>query len=360
MLRHKTTAIALLVSALVLGGCSHASSAVTVPAGAQIGVVTTGNESDLQVFDAATGRQMERLCLRSAAYTLAADRDSRTFVTAQAGGLDLETDRALGLFVPGKDRRVRYVELPSVNPFQVEAVSGIAYAVHGTVVTGGLWMTAVDIARGAVIATGTAPDGAGRITRAAGRLWMPYFRLDHYSSGRRPTRLGVVDPGSLETSMVANQGFDDLGIVTDDAGSTSTVLYAGSDRRVGGTAAIRRLRVFDGAVVESAPVPAVHWAAEAVATGDGFIALLDNEGTEQLPQGAGVVVLDARSLRFARRIPLGRGPLAIQAWRDLVLVADGPRATLTAYSATDGRVRWRARLARRTTVCVAMAILGPP
>lgn len=329
----------VIVAALVAtSGCGRREAARALdgrPLAAA--VIVSGDGCFLHVIDLGRGEEVVRERLRSNAYQVCADPHTRSFVTAQAGGVDIEADDSLGVFRAEGKGSLEYVRLPYPNPGNVAAVSGVAYAVCGVELDGHLLSAAVDLESRSVLTTGEAPLGFTRVKAADGRIIESYVDLAEGDSAgddrQRLHRVGVVDPASLDHEVLVAASLAGGGAVSADPAveGTATLLIAGdhegSSDHLALSSEIRRIDACEGSVLESAPLAGFKTSVADVVAYDTGVAVLEQDNNS-VGEGARLHVLDGTTFIERQVIPLGRGPVSIAAWSEGVVVADAGSGSL--------------------------------
>lgn len=294
-------------------------------------VVVTGGGCFLHVIDLGKGKEVVKKRLRSNAYQVCSDPLTRSFVTAQAGGVDVEADNSLGVFRAKGGGSLDYVKLPYSNPGNVAAVSGVAYAVCGVELDGHLLSAAVDLETRSVVTTGEAPLGFTRLKAADGRIFESYIDLAAdgatESDRERLHRVGVVDPATLSRELLVDASLAGGGAVSSDPAveGTATLLIAGDHEGTSDhqtlSSEIRRIDACDGSVLESAALSGFRTSVADVVAYEAGVAVLEQDNNS-IGEGARLHVLDGVSLDERQVIALGSGPAAVAAWGEGVVVAD--------------------------------------
>jgi hypothetical protein len=293
-------ALACALAATVVAAVSRARPD-TRPSGGGSGravVLVPGMErSELVVVDLALGRVTRRISLRSLVTDIDADPVSGMVVGAQTGGVGTAADDALSLVDP-RTGDVRYVKLPDIDPSQVECLGGSALLLHSVVDPTGYRVSSVDIASAHAAAAGHAPDGPGLWAAAGGSLWTAVP-----SDGPGGYALARLDPGTLAASPVAGVGFAPAGVLPLGDAVAVLGMPAGGEAGEGRIALVTT----DGAsVIATASVPGLpHGAQAAAAVGDSLVV---GDWNGDPPESGALAVLDIRTLRLRRMLPVGGRP----------------------------------------------------
>jgi len=335
-------AILALVVATTLSGCRTPLAASRLETAPLLAVLSSGRDSTVTIVDLEQGQVLAKHALRSPSFDIAADPRTQTFVTAQAGGVGPDSDRRLGLIRAREGTGPRYVELPWADPEMVAALDGVAYVVHGSVDEAGLRLSAVDLTRGEVRASGTVPDGTTDITAAQGRVFVPHFTLDQAAPGGARHSLAQVHRATLETTQVVDGAPAGGGLVCELPGRTDSVLLAGSYDT--GTplddVLVRRLAIDEPSLDDGVSVPGLAQGVGALCATSGAIGLLDGDPLGGSATPGSVVLLDPQSLVVERRLPVSKGVVAIEGWRDCILIAESGKGVLRAIDSATGELRW--------------------
>lgn len=317
-----------LAGVCVALGCGSAT-----PSGAVVGVLDTRGK--LHVIDLERGKLSRSVNLRSIAYDIAADLDTKCFVTAQSGGLAEQTDNRLGIIADRGQARPVYVELPRDNPTGVEVVRpGVALVDHGILTERGAFVSLVDTLKRSVIKTGAIPDNNGPLAVAAGSVWSSGIDGQTY---RRSLRR--VDERTLESTEVLAPGEFPM-IEASEGGS----LYGWLSPEYG-RGSVARFDA-DTAAVEASRALALQGGCGDIAVAGGRLVVADWAAQDLSDTGDTVHVLDPTTLEELARIEVPGGACDVQAWGDRVIVASYADSKLLVVDPVSARIEKRIALPR--------------
>jgi len=342
--------ITVLTGALVVVIGSAFLPGATAPIGTDAPLaavlVPKAGRSELVVVDLDRAVVARRIVLRSLVTDIAADPTGDRVVGAQTGGVGDQADDAISIVDP-RDGDAQYVTLPRSDPSQVECIAGRAFVLHSWVDAEGYFVTAVDLASGAVTSTLHAPDGTGMWDAAGGNLWTVAAPMGGPS--RSLTRM---DPVALQPTAVACAGVYPTAVVTD--GEDVVVLGSGPDGPAGaGSAAL--LDSGTGSIVATATVPGLPHGAQLGTVTGGALVIADWVG--ELPESNTVAVLDGRTFKPIGSIRVGSAPCALAGYRDRLLVVDRVEGVLRCVDPRTGKVRWSVDLGARDLLCSKVVVL---
>lgn len=332
-MRLMATAAGVVLAALAVSGCRPDTRLAESPVAV---VASTGSlEAWLTAVDLETMKPIRKRKLRSLCFEIAGDQKLRTVATAQTGGLGADVDDALGVWDLRTDW-LGYVELPISNPSGITVNKGVAYSLHGLFVNDSLTATTVDLASMSVIATGYVSEWSNNPVSANGSVYFPISKSpdDSLDSGYTVSEGGVfATTPELETTLTVALPRRALTVVADPASQGGLIAigtrYSG-ERDDLGQWRISRLDPMDGSVIEDHPLPLRMGMMSACTVGS-EIAVADANAIDVAVPGDTVVMIDAQTLEITRRIRIDGCPTAVAAWKDRLVVFDGPNHELLLF-----------------------------
>ncbi|HEY5277154.1 MAG TPA: hypothetical protein VIK38_11620, partial [Coriobacteriia bacterium] len=302
--------------------------------------------TELVVVDLDSASVVRRVVLRSLVTDIDGDPTSGCVVGAQTGGIGSDADDAISIVDP-RDGGVRYVTLPRSDPSQVECIAGRALVLHSWVDGCGFAVSAVDLASGAVTATGHAPDGTGMWADAGGSVWTSVA-----TSSAQVYSLVRIDPVTLESAPARSAGITPSAV----ADIEDSVAVIGSVQ--GDAAGLGRVALIgskDGAVLATGSVDGLPHGAQLVAVVGGSLVIGDWIG--ESPESDALAVLDSRTLHQVARIRVGSAPCALTGFGDRLLVVDRVEGVLRNVDPRSGTVEWSVDLGARDLLCSKVVVL---
>lgn len=338
--------VMLAVSASIgVAACSRATAPVS--GRKSLALVLEGKrKSTVHVVDLERGTVVGSVRLRSFCSAIAADRETKTVVTAQAGGIANDADDVVGLIDLTRQLRVRYVKLAMRNPDDVAVADGWACVVHGVETARGMVATPVEVATGRVGRTGTLPATIAALQRVGGRT-MSSIEVPGSSKLRA---LVSVEPRTMAVSRIATVALESFRIAGEAGNEVVVVGWQTHSGLRGLACEVWRIDARDGSVRSRQPLRGLGAGADdAVAIGD-RLAVLDADSAEALGSPAAVVIYDLRSARRLATLRLRGTPVAISACGDQLLVADGVAGRLSIVDPKTARTIRTVRLGLREPV----------
>ena len=351
----RSAAVAGLLAILVCGGCSGGTEGA--PIGGPVLAAVSYSPEEVVLIEPGTLSVIRRIGLRSMGTDPLAIEGSRTFVTAQCGGLGDDADDAIALIDLADGGRVRYVELPEPNPgFVASTGDGAVLVSHGVWDPGGIPVTRVDLSTGRVVDRGRVANAYDGLVVAGGSLWTV-----------GPEGVDVVDPAytvrrtALDLSASTVFPADGQGtIVAPDGDSAETLLMGVSDGR---SARMSRVSATDLSVITSNTIDGLENGVCEIIDAGGLLVLRDSSGQDASDPGGPLVVLDRETLREVRRIDVGGSVSSIAALGDTVFAITWDSGEIIAIDPASGAILRRARiegLAGRMTQLAAMDATEAP
>jgi len=343
-----TVAALALAIAAVMGAATAAGPEGPVGSDAPMAVVLVPGvgRTELVVVDLDSASVVRRVVLRSLVTDIDGDPTSGCVVGAQTGGIGSDADDAISIVDP-RDGGVRYVTLPRSDPSQVECIAGRALVLHSWVDGSGFAVSAVDLASGAVTATGHAPDGTGMWADAGGSVWTSVA-----TSSAQVYSLVRIDPVTLESAPARSAGITPSAV----ADIEDSVAVIGSVQ--GDAAGLGRVALIgskDGAVLATGSVDGLPHGAQLVAVVGGSLVIGDWIG--ESPESDALAVLDSRTLHQVARIRVGSAPCALTGFGDRLLVVDRVEGVLRNVDPRSGTVEWSVDLGARDLLCSKVVVL---
>jgi hypothetical protein len=343
-----TVAALALAIAAVIGAATAAGPEGPVGSDAPMAVVLVPGvgRTELVVVDLDSASFVRRVVLRSLVTDIDGDPTSGCVVGAQTGGIGSDADDAISIVDP-RDGGVRYVTLPRSDPSQVECIAGRALVLHSWVDGCGFAVSAVDLASGAVTATGHAPDGTGMWADAGGSVWTSVA-----TSSAQVYSLVRIDPVTLESAPARSAGITPSAV----ADIEDSVAVIGSVQ--GDAAGLGRVALIgskDGAVLATGSVDGLPHGAQLVAVVGGSLVIGDWIG--ESPESDALAVLDSRTLHQVARIRVGSAPCALTGFGDRLLVVDRVEGVLRNVDPRSGTVEWSVDLGARDLLCSKVVVL---
>jgi len=343
-----TVAALALAIAAVMGAATAAGPEGPVGSDAPMAVVLVPGvgRTELVVVDLDSASVVRRVVLRSLVTDIDGDPTSGCVVGAQTGGIGSDADDAISIVDP-RDGGVRYVTLPRSDPSQVECIAGRALVLHSWVDGCGFAVSAVDLASGAVTATGHAPDGTGMWADAGGSVWTSVA-----TSSAQVYSLVRIDPVTLESAPARSAGITPSTV----ADIEDSVAVIGSVQ--GDAAGLGRVALIgskDGAVLATGSVDGLPHGAQLVAVVGGSLVIGDWIG--ESPESDALAVLDSRTLHQVARIRVGSAPCALTGFGDRLLVVDRVEGVLRNVDPRSGTVEWSVDLGARDLLCSKVVVL---
>jgi hypothetical protein len=117
-----------------------------------------------------------------------------------------------------------------------------------------------------------------------------------------------------------------------------------------------RVGLDDSEIGEGVSVPGLGYGVGALCSTSAVVALLDGDplGGDGAP--GNVVLLDPATFAVKRRLPVSKGVVAIEGWRDHVLIAESGKGVLRAVDTATGEARWSLPL-EGAPVALSIAVL---
>lgn len=343
-----TVAALALAIAAVIGAATAPGPEGPVGSNAPMAVVLVPGvgRTEIVVVDLDSASVVRRVVLRSLVTDIDGDPTSGCVVGAQTGGIGSDADDAISIVDP-RDGGVRYVTLPRSDPSQVECIAGRALVLHSWVDGSGFAVSAVDLASGAVTATGHAPDGTGMWADAGGSVWTSVA-----TSSAQVYSLVRIDPVTLESAPARSAGITPSAV----ADIEDSVAVIGSVQ--GDAAGLGRVALIgskDGAVLATGSVDGLPHGAQLVAVVGGSLVIGDWIG--ESPESDALAVLDSRTLHQVARIRVGSAPCALTGFGDRLLVVDRVEGVLRNVDPRSGTVEWSVDLGARDLLCSKVVVL---
>ncbi|MHB1017009.1 MAG: hypothetical protein ACYC2X_03830 [Coriobacteriia bacterium] len=346
---------ALLVLAMV-SGCTGGGEGGRAIEGPVLAVVSYSPDEVILV-EPDTLSVIDRVRLRSMGTDPLALPGRRMFVTAQCGGLGDDADDSIALIDLEHGGRVRYVELPEPNPgFMESAGDGTILVSHGVWDPGGIPVTRVDIATGAVLGGELIANAYGALVGAAGSVWTVGPEGENVNDPDYTVRRTSLD---LATSDVFPLDSGEA-VIAPDGESTETLFLATSDA---GAARVSRVLATTLEVLASSTVNNLQiGVSEIISVGD-LLVLRDSGGEDMSDPGGPLIVLDRATLRELRRIDTGGSVASIAGLGGVVYAVTWDTGELIEVDPATGSILRRVRLEGldgKMLQLAAMDASGPP
>lgn len=345
----RSVAVAGLLAILVCGGCAGRMGGR--PIEGPVLAVLSYSPDELVLVEPETLSVIKRVGLRSMGTDPLASTGSRVFVTAQCGGVGDDADDALAVIDLRTGGTVRYIALPEPNPGFVEPAGGDTVLVsHGIWSAGGIPVTRVDLATGAVAAHGLVANAYGGLLVAAGSLWTVGPEGADVVSPDHTVRRTALD---LSSSDMVAPGEDEALIAPDGDSNDSLLLVTPEGR----SARLSRVSAVDFGVITTGTVEGLDdGIAEIISVGD-LLVLRDSIGQNPADPGGPLIVLDRATLKELRRIDVGGSVSSVAALGDRVFAIRWDSGELVKVDPATGAILNRARLDGLTGKMAQMAAM---
>lgn len=349
-------AAAALLAVVMISGCTTGGAGGRAIEGPVLAVVSYSPDEVILV-EPDTLAVIDRVRLRSMGTDPLALPERRMFVTAQCGGLGDDADDSIALVDLAHGGRVRYVELPEPNPGFVESAGdGTVLVSHGVWDPGGIPVTRVDIATGAVLGRERIANAYGALVGAAGALWTvgpegedvndPDYTVRRTSFNLVTSDVFPVDGGET--------------VIAPDGESAETLLLATSRA---GVARVSRVLATTFETLASSTVGGLRiGVSEIISVGD-LLVLRDSGGEDMSDPGGPLIVLDRATLRELRRIDTGGSVASIAGLGGVVYAVTWDTGELIEVDPAAGGILRRVRLEGlegKMLQLAAMDASGPP
>jgi len=354
----RSAAVAGLLVILACEGCTGGTGGPSID-GPVLAAVSYSPE-EVVLIEPVTLSVIKRVDLRSMGTDPLALAGSRTFVTAQCGGLGDDADDAIALIDLTDGGRVRYVELPQPNPGFVESADdGTVLVSHGIWGPGGIPVTRVDLSKGEVVDRGRVANSYDGLVVAAESLWTVGPEGADVADPEYTVRRTALDLSVSDVFPAAGRG----AIIAPDGDSTETLLLVSPDGR---SAHVNRVSAETLEVIASSTIDGLENGVCAIINVGDLLVLRDSSGEDVSDPGGSLVVLDHETLREVRRIDVGGFVSSIAALGDTVFAIRWDSGELIAVDPASGAILRRAcveGLAGRMSQLAAMdgteALDGP-